>query len=157
MGEEKKKNNIMLFILATHIVASRPPKCRSKIQNTRVGLQCQTPLRSYPLSLVHYPFIPYILSLIPYTLSPISTPCSISPSTVPFTKFRWGLLLSLLSLLLSLLSKPQLNHNHNSTQPNITLSWVRHENDFAHHHPTPPPTPHRNSMCVIFQLLLTRF
>ena len=38
-----------------------------------------------------------------------------------------------------LLSKPQLNHN--STQPNITLSWVRHENDFAH---TPPP--HRNSM-----------
>ena len=40
----------------------------------------------------------------------------------------------------SILSKPQLNHN--STQPNITLSWVRHENDFAHHppHPTPPPT-----------------
>ena len=29
------------------------------------------------------------------------------------------------------LSKPQLNHN--STQPNITLSWVRHENDFANH------------------------
>ena len=26
-----------------------------------------------------------------------------------------------------------------TTQPNITLSWVRHENDFAHH-PTPPPT-----------------
>ena len=34
------------------------------------------------------------------------------------------------------LSKPQLNHN--STQPNITLSWVRHENDFAYH-PTRPP------------------
>ena len=33
------------------------------------------------------------------------------------------------------LSKPQLNHN--STQPNITLGWVRHENDFAYH-PTPP-------------------
>ena len=32
------------------------------------------------------------------------------------------------------LSKPQLNHN--STQPNITLSWVRHENDFA----SPPTT-----------------
>ena len=32
---------------------------------------------------------------------------------------------------IKLLSKPQLNHN--STQPNITLSWVRHENDFAHH------------------------
>ena len=29
-------------------------------------------------------------------------------------------------------TRPQLN----STQPNITLSWVRHENDFAHH-PTP--------------------
>ena len=41
-------------------------------------------------------------------------------------------------LLVLKLSKPQLNHN--STQPNITLSWVRHENDFAHH-PT-PPTPH---------------
>ena len=36
------------------------------------------------------------------------------------------------------LSKPQLNHN--STQPNITLSWVRHENDFAYH-PTPHPPP----------------
>ena len=35
------------------------------------------------------------------------------------------------------LSKPQLNHN--STQPNITLSWVRHENDFAHHTTTPHP------------------
>ena len=34
-----------------------------------------------------------------------------------------------------LLSKPQLNHN--STQPNITLSWVRHENDFAYHPPPP--------------------
>ena len=51
------------------------------------------------------------------------------------------------------LSKPQLNHN--STQPNITLSWVRHENDFAHH---PTTTPHhRNSMLAISQLLLTRF
>ena len=35
------------------------------------------------------------------------------------------------------LSKPQLNHN--STQPNITLIWVRHENDFAHHPPPHPP------------------
>ena len=31
------------------------------------------------------------------------------------------------------LSKPKLNQN--SIQPNITLSWVRHENDFAHHSP----------------------
>ena len=46
--------------------------------------------------------------------------------------------------------EPQLNHN--STQPNITSSWVRHENDFAHH-----PTTHRNSMSAISQLLLTRF
>ena len=29
------------------------------------------------------------------------------------------------------LSKPQLNHN--STQPNISLNWIIHENDFAHH------------------------
>ena len=36
-----------------------------------------------------------------------------------------------------ILSKPQLNHN--STQPNITLSWVRHENDFAYH----PTHPHK--------------
>ena len=48
------------------------------LKETRLGLQCQTPLRSYPLSLIPYP-----LSLIP---------CSLSPSTVPFTKFRWGLL-----------------------------------------------------------------
>ena len=41
-----------------------------------------------------------------------------------------------------LLSKPQLNHN--STQPNITLSWVRQENNFANP-PTPPhpPPPHK--------------
>ena len=32
------------------------------------------------------------------------------------------------------LSKPQLNHD--SIQPNITLSWVGHENDFAYHPPT---------------------
>ena len=57
---------------------------------------------------------------------------------------------------IKLLSKPQLNHNHNSTQPNITLSWIRHENDFAHH-PTPPSTPHTNSMLAISQLLLTYF
>ena len=38
------------------------------------------------------------------------------------------------------LSKPQLNHN--STQPNITLSWLRHENYFAYHlNPPPPPHP----------------
>ena len=42
---------------------------------------------------------------------------------------------SLLITTCSLLSKPQLNHN--STHPKITLSWVTHENDFAH--PLPPP------------------
>ena len=31
---------------------------------------------------------------------------------------------------INILSKPQLNPN--STQPNITLSWLRHENDFAY-------------------------
>ena len=30
------------------------------------------------------------------------------------------------------------NPNSTTTQPNITLSWVRHENDFANH-PHPPP------------------
>ena len=40
--------------------------------------------------------------------------------------------------LCSELSKPQLNHN--STQPNITLSWVRHENDFANHPTTTTQT-----------------
>ena len=48
------------------------------------------------------------------------------------------------SIRLSLLSKPQLNHN--STQPNITLSWVTHENDFAHH-PTPPPPTTTETQC----------
>ena len=54
------------------------------------------------------------------------------------------------------LSKSQLNHN--STQPNITLSWVRHENDLANH-PTTTTTPHqhRNSMSAKTQLLLNRF
>ena len=58
-------------------------------------------LTLYPLSLFLYPF-----SLIPYLISLIPTPCSLSPSTVPFTKFRWGLLsfLSFLSFLLLWLS-----------------------------------------------------
>ena len=62
---------------------------------TRLGLQCQTPLRSYPLTLDTWPF-----SLMPYPLSLIPNPCSLTPSTV------LGLLL-LLSLLwlLWLLSK----------------------------------------------------
>ena len=41
-----------------------------------------------------------------------------------------------------LLSKPQLNHN--STQPNITLSWARPENDCAHH----PTTHHPQKLNV---------
>ena len=45
-------------------------------------------------------------------------------------------------LFLYLLSKPRLNHY--STQPNITLSWVRHENDFAYH---PIPTPTTQTQC----------
>ena len=56
---------------------------------TRLGLQCRNPLRSYHLTL-----IPCRLSLIP-------THCPLSPRTVPFKKFRWGLLFLLLLLLLS--------------------------------------------------------
>ena len=65
-GKEEKQYNVVV----THIVASRPPKCRSKIQNTRLGLQCQTPRRSYPLSLIPFPLslIPYPLYLVPYPL-----------------------------------------------------------------------------------------
>ena len=40
-----------------------------------------------------------------------------------------------------LLSKPQLNHN--STQPTITVSWVKHENDAAYHPTTTTTTPHK--------------
>ena len=50
--------------------------------STRLGLHC---LICWPLSLM-----PYLLSLIP-------NPCSLTPSTVPLKRFRWGLL-SLLSL-----------------------------------------------------------
>jgi len=56
---------------------------------TRLGLQCQTPLRSYPLTLDTWPLS---LSLIPYLLSLIPNPCSLTLSTVPLKKFRWGLL-----------------------------------------------------------------
>ena len=52
------------------------------------------------------------------------------------------------------LSKPKLNYN--STKPNITLSWVRHENDFAYH-PT-PPSPHKlnvSNISVVTDPILT--
>ena len=48
---------------------------------TRLGLHCQTSLRSYPLTLNPRP-----ISLIP-------NPYSLSPSTVPLKIFRWGLFL----------------------------------------------------------------
>ena len=54
----------------------------------------------YSLSLILYP-----LSLIPYPLYLIPTLCCLSPSAVPVKKFRWGLFLSLLLLLLFLLSQ----------------------------------------------------
>ena len=71
-------------------------------KETRLGLQCQTPLRYYPLSLIPFPFsvFPFSLSLIPHLISIIPTPCCLSPSTVLFMKFRWGLLLFLSLLFL---------------------------------------------------------
>ena len=58
------------------------------------------------------------------------------------------------SLLQLILSKPQLNHN--STQANITLSWVRHENDFAYQPPTPhhPQKLHVSNISVITDPIL---
>ena len=50
-----------------------------------------------------------------------------------------------------LLSKPQLNHN--STQPNITLSWVRHENDCAHH-PTHPHKLNVSNISAVTDMIL---
>ena len=41
----------------------------------------------------------------------------------------------------SFLSNPQLSHN--SAKPNITLSWVRHENYFAHHLTDLTTPPHK--------------
>ena len=83
------------------------------------------------------PFIPYPFSLITYPLSLI--PCSLSPITVPFTKFRWGL------LWLWLLSQLQLNFN--STQElGVTQKWLY-----------TTTTHHTNSMSAISQLFLTRF
>ena len=59
-------------------------KIKTTSKETRLGLLYQTPLWSYPISL-------------------IPTTWSLSPSTVLFTKFRWGLFLSLFLLSLSLL------------------------------------------------------
>ena len=55
---------------------------------TRLGLQCQTPLRSYPLTLISYPLslMPYPLSLIPYALSLISYPLCLSFISILCTK-----------------------------------------------------------------------
>ena len=71
---------------------------------TRLGLQCRTPLRPYRLSLIPWPFnlIPYPLSLVPSSLFLIPPLWSLSPRTVtaPLKNCRWGFL----SLLLFLLS-----------------------------------------------------
>ena len=50
-----------------------------ELYRTRLGLQCRTPLRSYPWPL---PLIPYSLSLIPHPSSLTPSPFSFSPSTV---------------------------------------------------------------------------
>ena len=92
------------FSLLLQVKVKSTPNPRSKTgvwqkelrNKTRLGLQCQTPLRSYPLSL--YPY-------------PLSLP--LSPSTVPFKKFRWGFFfffsLFLLLLLLFWLTKSKVN------------------------------------------------
>ena len=45
------------------------------------------------------------------------------------------------------LSKPQLNHN--STQPNITLGWVKHENNIAYTPPTTRPGKISSPTCIL--------
>ena len=53
------------------------------------------------------------------------------------------------------LSKPQLNYN--STQPNITLSWVGHENGFTNHPtPNPPPPQKLNASNTATDLILVK-
>ena len=42
------------------------------------------------------------------------------------------------------------------TQPNITLSWVRHENDFAHHPPPPQKLNVSNISAVTDPILCLR-
>ena len=59
------------------------------LNNTRLGLQCQTPLQSYPLSLIPFPFslFPYPLSLISYPLSLIPYPLSLPLVPYPLVLF----------------------------------------------------------------------
>ena len=56
-------------------------KLRAK--KTILGLQCQTPLKSYPLTLDHWLFTldPWPLAITPHHLSLIPTPCSFSLNT----------------------------------------------------------------------------
>ena len=98
----------------THSWTQKLIKAIKLLQNMkvkRIGRQDLVFSVKLPLGLIPWPLtldpsllslMPYPLSFIPYPLSLI--PCSLTPSTVPLKKFRWGLLwLSL--LLLWLLSK----------------------------------------------------
>ena len=91
-------------------------------RSTRLGLQCQTPVRSYPLNLDTYP-----LCLFPYLLSLIPNPCSLARSTVPLRKFRWGLLL--LSLSLSLLLSLLLSKVKVKSTPSLTGLRLKFDNN----------------------------
>ena len=80
--------------------------CGSNTDKTRLGLQCRTPLRSYPLSL-------------------IPTPWSLSPSNVHFTNFWWGLFLSLFLSLMSLLFQEKVKLTF-SPRPKTGV-WQQHQ------------------------------
>ena len=68
-------------------------------------------------------------------------------------KHQFGFLWSMVRVAKRFSVKTPTQPKLNSTSIQHNLSWVRHENDFAHHH----PTTHTNSMSAISPLLPTRF
>ena len=57
-GKKKKKEKIMLFLVATNVVASRPPECRPTGTPHARGNFCPQCSEHTPFSLVVRNFIP---------------------------------------------------------------------------------------------------
>ena len=79
-------------------------------------------------------------------------------STTGFANFLWSCLVGIPLIedtYEAILSKPQLNHNSTQPQPSISLVGIDTKMTL---HTTPSHQPtHRNAMLAIYQLLLTHF
>ena len=78
----------LVFLGARAPLGSLDVKVKAKKLRNKTWSSVSNSTSVLPFILYNFSLFPFPFSLIPYPLSLIHTPCSLSPGTVPFTKFR---------------------------------------------------------------------